>query len=77
MIIHLTLCNPELVKGHFINPFTAISPEDQPFSSSSTNNILKAVMLTDSWVMHLNVIILTFCNLGYVNGYLINPLMLR
>ena len=55
------LCHPELVKGHFINPFMSRAPGDYSFDPLATRNISKVVKLTYSWPMHLNILLLTFC----------------
>ena len=74
-IIHLTLCHPELVKGYLINPCMARAPEDHSFNPLPDENISLVLKLTHLWPMHLRINHLTFCNPGYVTGYLINQFM--
>ena len=63
---------PRISSDYFINPFIARAPDPL-----STTNISKVVKLTNSCPMHLNIIKLTFCNPGYIKGYLVNPSMAR
>ena len=52
-------------------------PEDQSFNPLPTKNTLKVVKLNYSKPIHLYIIILTFCNPGYVKGYLRTAFMAR
>ena len=55
----------------------ARAPNDHSFDSLPTSNIAKVVKFTHAWPIHLKIIHLTFCNPGYIKGYLINPFMAR
>ena len=55
----------------------ARAPDDNSFEPLPSRNISKVVKLTHSWLMHLNIKRLIFCNPGNVKGYLINPFMAR
>ena len=55
----------------------ARAPDDNSFEPLPSRNISKVVKLTHSWLMHLNIKRLIFCNPGNVKGYLINPFMAK
>ena len=50
----------------------ARAPNDNSFDPLPTKNISTVVKLTHSWLMHLNINCLSFCNPGNVKGYSIN-----
>ena len=71
------LLQPSMLITDLINLFMVRSTDDHSFDPLSIKNILKVVKLTHSCPDHPNIIHLTFCNQGYVKGYLIKLFMDR
>ena len=73
--IHVNFRHPKFIKGNFIHPFMARTPDDYSFGPLPNKNISKVIKLTHSQQMHPNINRLIFCNSGNVKGYWINPFM--